>query len=271
MPPTLSLVLNQIVASLNVLGGRTAQAAAITMVGMTFVSIATVPDADPGFWSWCGLVLICLLAILAVLTYTASCNPLASPANRQYRRTAAVTLGVLSLAINLLFSFPSTLLLLIGLVMLGRQAGRIAPGAFPWMLCATLITLVPWWIWSALDLWNAGLLVLVPVAVLAWLSGGHIREAYRIRDEEDPSPLSMRGHRLGAWMGMLLGGILVVLAGLIGESTNAWIALGGILMAVAVAMEAGISRPDDNPGKHSAAICDGAFVALAICWLISII
>ncbi|HWV36746.1 MAG TPA: hypothetical protein VNZ55_14010 [Thermomicrobiales bacterium] len=270
MPPTLSLVLNQIVASLAILQRRAARAGVVTMFAITIIAIATAPDSEPGFWSWVGLLLIAILSTLAVLAYVASRNPLISPENRQYRLTGSVTLGVIALVVNLVFSFSSTVLLLIGLILLGRQAGRVRPGVVPWMLCAALITFVPWWIWAALGVWNPGLIVLIPLTGLAWLSAGHIRAAYRPRSEEESAPLSLRGHRLGAWMGMLLGGILIVLAGLLGHASNAWIALGGVLMAIAVAMEAGISRPEDNPGKYSAAICDGAFVALAICWLIGL-
>jgi hypothetical protein len=71
-------------------------------------------------------------------------------------------------------------------------------------------------------------------------------------------------------MGILLGGILIVVSGLLGQSSYAWISLGGIAMAVAVAIEAGIRRPEDQPARYSSAICDGAFVMAALCWLISI-
>lgn len=270
MPPTLSLVLNQIVASMHVLQNRSAQVATATMVAMTLISIATAPGTEPGFWSWIGLLVISILAMLATLTWVASRTPFISPDNRQYRLTASVTLGVLALALNVFYSFPSTLLLVIGLVVLGRHAGHLRPGAFPWLLSTALVTFVPWWIWSALGAWDAGLLVLVPLAALAWLSGGHIRAAYRSPEDDVRAPLSMRGHRLGAWMGMLLGGILIVVSGLIGDASNAWIALGGILMAVAVALEAGMSQPDEHPGTHSTQICDGVFAVVAICWLISI-
>src|SRR5699024_3044132 len=148
------------------------------------------------------------------------------------------------------------------------QALRIRPGVFPWLLCASLVILVPWWIWAALDAWDPGLLLLIPLAALAYLGGSHIRDAYA--EAEDDRVLSARGHRLGAWMAMLLGGIAVVLAGIIGESTYAWVSLGGMTMAIAVAAEAGISRPDDQPGKYASAICDAAFVVTATCWLISI-
>lgn len=270
MPPTLSLVLNQIVASMIVLRHRSAGFATATALAMTLISIATAPGTEPGFWSWIGLLLIGTLSSLAVLTWVASRNPLVAPDNRQYRLTAAVTLAAIALALNLVFSFLSTLVLAVGLVMLGRQAGRVHPGSFPWILSAALVTFVPWWIWTALGAWHPGLLVLIPLAAIAWLSGGHIRAAYHPPADENPSPLSMRGHRLGAWMGMLLGGILIVAAGLVSDASNAWIALGGVLMAVAVALEAGISRPDEHPGKYATAICDGAFAILAVCWLISL-
>jgi hypothetical protein len=71
-------------------------------------------------------------------------------------------------------------------------------------------------------------------------------------------------------MGILLGGLLVVLAGLIASASYPWIALGGISSAIFVALEAGVPRPDDQPGRYAGAICDGAFLAAALCWLISL-
>lgn len=269
MPTTVVLVWNQVLLSLHVLRDRTAQACALTSLFMAIIAISSAPGADPGFWSWLVLLLIGALSMVAIITFVASRHPLAPPANRQHRVTAAFTLGVSALILNIFFGLASTILLGIGMVMLAWQAARIRPGTFPWLLCATLIILIPWWIWTALDAWDPGLFLLIPLAALAYLSGGHIREAYAEPDDEG-RPLSTRGHRLGAWMSVLLGGILIVLAGLVGSSSYAWIALGGIVMAVSVAIEAGISRPEDQPGKYSAAITDGAFVIAAICWLISI-
>lgn len=269
MPATVVLVWNQVLSSLHVLRDRTAQACAVTSLLMTMIAIETAPDTSPGFRSWFVLLLVGALSMVAILTFVASRHPGVDAADRQHRVTAAVTVGVLALVLNLFFGLWSTILLALGVFMLARQALRVRPGTFPWLLCATLVTLIPWWIWAALDAWNAGLMMLIPLAALAYLTGSHIREAYA-EPENDHPLLSSRGHRLGAWMGMLLGGVLIVIAGLIGSSTYAWISLGGIVMAVAVAVEAGISRPEEQPGKYAAAICDSAFVIAALCWLISI-
>lgn len=267
MPTTVVLVWNQVLLSLHVLGDRTARACALTSLLMAIISISTAPDANPGFWGWFFLLLIGALTMVAITTFVASRHPFVPPADRQHRITAAFTIGVVALIINLFFGISSTILLGLGMLMLARQALRVRPGTFPWLLCATLVTLIPWWIWSALDAWDPDLFLLVPLAALAYLAGSHIREAYAPPDE-GARPLSTRGHRLGAWMAVLLGGILIVLAGLASSSSYGWISLAGIVMAVSIAIEAGISRPEDQPGKYSAAICDGAFVFAALCWLI---
>ncbi|HEV2072447.1 MAG TPA: hypothetical protein VGR29_02285 [Thermomicrobiales bacterium] len=269
IPTTVLLVWNQVLSSLHVLRDRTAQACALTSLIVTLIAIATVPDIVPGFWDWFFLLLIGALSMVAIITFVASRQASVAPADRQHRVTAAFTIGVIALVLNIFFELSSTILLGIGMVMLARQAVRVRPGTFPWLLCATLVILIPWWVWSALDAWHPGLFLLIPLAALAYLTGSHIREAYATTDDA-PRPLSTRGHRLGAWMGMLLGGILIVIGGLIGSSSYGWISLGGIAMAVAVAVEAGISRPEDQPGKYSATICDGAFVIGGLCWLISI-
>lgn len=269
MPTTPGLVWHQVLASLHVLQDRTAQTCAITSLLMTVIAIGSAPDASPGFLSGFGILVIGAVTMMSVITFVASRHPAISPANHQYRVTAAFTFGVVALLLNLFLGFWSTILLALGIILLARQAVRVRPGTFPWLLCATLVTLIPWWVWAALDSWDHGLFMLLPLAALAYLSGGHMRDAYQQPPAEEPV-LSTRGHRLGAWMGMLLGGILIVVSGLIGESSYAWISLGGIGMAVFVAIEAGLSRPVDQPGRHAAAICDTAFVFAAVCWLIGI-
>lgn len=270
MPTTLGLVWHQVLASFHVFRDRTTQICVITSLVMTLIAIVSVPDANPGFLGGVSVLVIGAVAVLSIVTFVASRQPAISPPDSQHRVTAAFTFGVVALTLNLLLSLWSTIILALGLILLAGQAVRTRPNTFPWLMCATLVTLIPWWVWSALDSWDARLLLLLPLAALAYLSGGHIRDAYQRPAEAEPV-LSTRGHRLGAWMGMLLGGILIVVAGLIGHSSYAWIALGGIAMAVFVAIEAGISRPDDQPGRYAAAICDGAFVVAAVCWLMGII
>lgn len=269
LPNTLALVWQQVLASLRVLSDRTAQICAVTSLVMTVISIAIAPDVMPGGSSWIPLLVIGALAMLSIVTYVASRSIHITAADKQHRLTAAVTTGVLALLINLFFGFWSTALLAAAIIALARQARTVRPGTFPWIMCATIVTLIPWWIWTALGTWDAGLLILLPLAVLAFISGGHIREAYAPPPAEE-RVLSMRAHRYGAWMGMLLAGILIIVSGLTGESANEWLALGGIVMAVAVALEAGVRESDTHPGQNSAAISDMAFVIAAICWLTSI-
>lgn len=268
-PNTLALVSQQVIASLRVLSDRTAQICAVTSIVMAIVSIAIAPDADPGGGTWFALLGIGALAMLAIITFVASRSHRIGPHDRQHRLTAAVTFGVIALVINLFFGFWSTVLLAVALVALMRQARALRPGTFPWMMCATIVTLIPWWTWTALDAWDAGLLILLPLAALAFISGEHIREAYAPPPAEDRI-LSERAHRYGAWIGMLLGGILVITAGLIGESAHEWLALAGTAMALGVALEAGMPQSDTHPGRNSAAISDIAFIIAAICWLTSI-
>jgi hypothetical protein len=266
---TPALVWQQVIASLRVLSDRTIQASAFAALIVTIVSIEIAPNADPRAGSWLGLLAIGALTMLAVVTYVASTSIRAHPSDRQHRQTAAMTFAVVALLLNFLFGFWSTALLTAALIAVARQARTLRPGEFPWLLNATVITLIPWWIWTALDTWDPGLLILLPLAVLAYITGQHIREAYAPPPAEDRI-LSERGHRYGAWMGMVLGGILIIVAGLIGNSSHAWLALGGSTMAIAVALEAGSRLSPTHPGRTSAAISDIAFVVAALCWLTSI-
>lgn len=268
-PNTPALVWQQAIASLRVLSDRGAQASAFTALIMTMIAIEIAPNAEPGAGSWLGLLGIGAVAMLAVITWVASDARRLHPADRQHRLTAAVTFAVIALLANLFFGFWSTMLLAAALIAVARQARTLRPGDFPWLLNATIVTLIPWWTWTALDSWDPGLLILGPLAALAFLTGQHIREAYAPPPAEDRI-LSERGHRYGAWMGMLLGGILIIAAGLIGESSYGWLALGGVVMAMAVALEAGVRISPTHPGRTSAAISDIAFVLAAICWLTSI-
>ncbi len=268
-PNTPVLVWQQVIASLRILADRTVQTTALTALLMTMISIEIAPDATPGAGSWIGLLGIGASAMLSIITWVASNARRLHPADRQHRRTAAVTFAVVALLANFFFGFWSTALLAAAIIAVLRQSRSLRPGEFPWLLNATVVTLIPWWIWTALDSWDPGLLILAPIAALAFLTGQHIREAYAPPPAED-RVLSERGHRYGAWMGMLLGGILVIVAGLVGESDDGWLALGGVTMALAVALEAGARLSPTHPGRTSAAISDLAFAFLAVCWLTSI-
>lgn len=268
-PNTPVLVWQQVIASLRILADRSVQTTALTALLMTMISIEVAPDTDPGAGSWIGLLGIGALAMLAIITWVASNALRLHPADRQHRRTAAVTFAVAALLSNLFFGFWSTALLAAAIIAILRQARSLRPGEFPWLLNATIVTLIPWWIWTALDSWDPGLLMLAPIAALAFLTGQHIREAYAPPPADDRL-LSQRGHRYGAWMGMLLGGILVIVAGLVGESDHSWLALGGVTMALAVALEAGSRLSPTHPGRTSAAVSDLAFAVLTVCWLASI-
>jgi hypothetical protein len=268
-PNTLALVTQQVLASMRVLSDRTAQICALTSIVMAVVSIAIAPGADPGTGTWLVLLGVGALSMLAIITFVASRSTRIAPPDRQHRLTAAVTFAVVAMVINLFFGFWSTVLLATALVALVRQARALRPGDFPWMMCATIVTLIPWWLWSALGTWDAGLIILLPLAALAYISGEHIREAYAPPPAGDRI-LSGRAHRYGGWMGMLLGGILIIVAGLIGESAHEWLALAGMTMAFGVALEAGVPQSETHPGRSSAAISDIAFVIAALCWLTSI-
>lgn len=268
MPTTLVLVWQQVLLSLGVLADRTARICAGTALAMILVSILSAPDADPGTWGWIGLLLVGASVIVAIVLVVASRQPDLTPANQQHRLTAAVTFGIVGLAINLSFSLWSTILLALAMTLVARQAMAVRPGAFPWLLCATLIVLTPFWVWSALDAWRASLLLLFPLAALAYLSSGHIRDAYT--EPVGERLLSLRGHRMAAWMGMLLGGLLVVTGGILFSASYPWVALGGIATAMFVALEAGVPRPEDKPGRYAGAICDAAFVVAALSWLIGL-
>lgn len=269
IPITVVLVWKQILLSLQLLRVPAAQASVVTLVFMTAVSAVTVPDNTPGISDWIVLLLVVSLSTVAVISFMASRHPIVPRADRQYRETAAVTIAVIALILNLFFNPVSTLFLGVGMFALTHRTTRLCAGSFPWVACAILVTLVPWWVWTALDSWDAGLLILLPLAALAHLGGNHMVDAYASHDEGESS-LSKRAHRLGAWMAILLGGILIVVAGVIGSSSYAWISLGGIIMAISIAIEAGIPRPGNEPGKYASVLCEGAFFLAALCWLVSI-
>ena len=137
-----------------------------TALIMTLISIEVAPDAEPGAGSWLGLLAIGGLAMFAIVTWIASKSRHAHSADRQHRLTAAVTFAVLALVANLFFDFWSTALLAAAMIAVARQGRTLRPGEFPWLLNATIVTLIPWWIWTALDSWDPGLLILMPLAVL---------------------------------------------------------------------------------------------------------
>lgn len=268
MPPTLTLVWQQVLTSLHLLKDRHAFFCALTacLVAVTSIAVAPIDHVSP--LAWVGLLSIGALSMTAVIAFIASDHHGISIENRQHRQTAALTLAVTAGVLNMMFGFWSTVLLALGMFIIVRQARSVRPGQFPWMLGATIVLLIPWWTWSALDAWSIGLFLLLPLAALAFVSADHLRDAYQNVDPDAPLiGLSNRAHRYASWIAMSAAGVLIVVAGLIGTTSHAWVALGGIVLALAVPLEAGSKGTSADPAR----ISDVAFLIAAMCWLIAIV
>lgn len=269
-PTTPALVWHQLLASFGILRDRFAQVSLAAAVVQTIIALGVAPHHVPSVGDTVAVMVIGLLVVTAVVSWIASTDVRAAADERQHRQTAAVTLGVSALVFNAILGLSSTVILALMMALVIRQARRLQPDRFPWVLTAGLLTLIPWWVWTAIESWDAGLLMLVPLVGLAWISAEHLRLG-----QELPGPneahLSSKGHRFAAWIAMLGGGALLVLAGMIGHEANAWLALGGIVMVIGVAAEAGAPSQGAMPGRYSIAISNLAFYLAAICWLVSVI
>lgn len=249
-----------------VLQKRSAQVGALLVLASLFLSILLAPDAAASGWDWLRLWLAALCAGSALLTLHLSLRAPDDSPERQQLILLAGVLVIIGFALNLTFSLGTTAfytlaLLVAGYLALfnrtsnsGRDSGTI------------IAALIPFWVWSALDAWSPGLLVLLPLLLVGVVVDGHMRRATMPGQEGDP--LSTRGHRLAAWLGVLGAALVIGLLSLLTSHALAISALAGTGAVILIGLEAATPGPAEGSWRvSSVAIVDAAMAWIALCWL----
>ena len=240
---------------------------------ISVLAIVLAPGASPSGWDWTRVLLILASATIALLCFLASREPAAHLEIQRQRLFAAAVLVTCALILNLTFGAGTAVTFSIGFTLIAVLAQLDSGGRSPWLVCGALAIIIPFWIWTALEAWQIGLLLLLPLGVLALVTNGHMRDA--VFDHPAATRfqggMSAHGHRLASWLGILASALLVLIVGLPGDNASTWLAAGAIGAVAGVALLAGQRRVADVPASRSSIlICDAALAWIAICWLASL-
>jgi hypothetical protein len=257
---SLSQVGRHLLATRVLLGRRQVQIAITVATIATILSIVLAPDTSATTWDWIRFGLIGFLGSVAVLTFASSHSGKAEPDDRQQRLVIAAVFVALAIVLNLTFTIGTTLIFSVGITAVALLAGEDRDYRSSWMVVGALIAAIPFWVWSALQAWTGGLLLLIPLAAIGIIADGHMRAA--VGEAIDAgSPLTSQAHRLGSWAGIL---------GLATDASSGVVALGAIGAIVFVALEAGSPLSAKSSPRTSIALTDVALLWVALCWIVSL-
>ncbi|MBA3276504.1 MAG: hypothetical protein H0T72_11985 [Chloroflexia bacterium] len=269
MPVSLAHVGQHLLAPRTLLRRRPVQIAIGVAAVATILAIVLAPETTPSTWDWVRILLIGLLGTGSVLMFVAAQPPAADAVERRARLLIAAALVTLALAINLTFTLGTALIFSIGFTVVVLIATENRDHRIPRLISGALIAGIPFWVWSALQAWTWGLLLLIPLAAIGVISDGHMRAAVASPEDAD-SLLTPRAHRLACWLGIFGSALIALVAGLLSDAANGVVALGAVGAIVLVGLEAGTPLSAAPGARTSLALAEAALLWVAICWIVSL-
>lgn len=274
MPLAIVMVWTQVIASASLLRHRAVQLCLLAAFAIAMLATWFAPDTETSFGDWFRIVVLVAIGAIGLLMFLSARDPLIQPADRQQRLIGAGLLILIAILVNATFGIGTAVTFSIGFSIIALVAIQDLRGRSPWLLCGMLGVLVPFWVWTALEAWHWGLLMLVPLAALAFVSDRHIRSIVaapeRTAVEPRSSRLTPRGHRLGAWLGILGAALLILFSGVLSDASNTWVTAGAIGAIAGIALEAGLPATEGTDAWRSIVLCDAALAWVALCWMVSL-
>jgi hypothetical protein len=266
MPLTVASIGQQMLTSRTLLERRPVQMAMGVLAATTVLSIALAPETDATGWDWVRLLAIAALGAMAVLVFATTSAARAE--DRQEGLVGTATLVLIGLILNLTFSLGTALVFSIGISIATLVAVTGNDERSAWAMTGTLLVAVPSWTWSALEAWDWGLLLLVPLAAIGIISDGHMRAAAAL-PATVTSPLTSRGHRLGSWLGVLGGSLLMLCTALVTDADNGAAVVGAVGATILVGL--GLTAPSATAdARRAIMVVDVALLWIALCWIVSL-
>jgi len=274
MPLAIVMAWMQVIASASLLRHRAVQMCTVAALAISVLATWFAPDTSTSFGEWFRIILLVGVGTLGLLMLLAARDERVQPADRQQRLIGAGVLVLIAILLNVTFSIGTAISFSIGFSLIALFAIQDLRGRSPWLLCGLLCVIVPFWVWTALRAWHWGLLMLLPLAALAFISDRHIRDAASA-PERDPSmrgtnALTRRGYRLGSWLGILASALLILATGMLSDASNTWVAIGAIGAVTCIALEAGLPTAKTGGVRRSIYLCDMALAWIALCWMVSL-
>lgn len=226
------------------------------------ISLLSSPDSYSGGTA----TLILIATVLAGLALMGGDAATPEDSAEEHLRWRFATFAAMTLAVAVAI-IASPLAAVVLLVMLAACLW-LTPRQ-PLVSLALVVMFTPWWVWIGTDSWRWQLLMTVPMCALALIALWQLRDA-----EMWPADLerlmTARAHRVAAWMVTALAGGLMVSVGLFADVSKPWLALGGVILAAAIPLEAGFGSTDHGRDRYSVSIILGAFLIAIACWLIGV-
>lgn len=272
MPQVLESLWRQVRVSILLFRSGAVRLVGITALLITVLAIILAPGASPSGFDWTRMLVIFGTATLALLCFLASRETESPLESRRQRLFAAALLITCSLLLNMTFGLGTAITFSIGFTLVALLAQMDSHGKSPWILCGVLGIVIPFWIWTAFEAWHAGLLLLIPLAAMALVSDGHMRDA--VLDARTPPPsvaMSPRAHRLASWLGILASATLILISGLPGDNSSSWLVTGAVGAVICIGLQARLPRMQRGSTVQTAILlCDAALAWIAVCWLASL-
>ena len=139
----------------------------------------------------------------------------------------------------------------------------------PFVMAALTVVLVPWWIWLALGQWYWQLLMLLPLIGLGLIAVSQLLDMH-VWPESEERIMPERAHRAAAWMLIALSGIMLIGVGMLTDVSRPVLALAGVVLAVAIPLEAGFGSIGGTSARQSIRVVVSAYLIATACWLIGI-
>lgn len=245
--------------ALNLASDATKARQSLVTLGMTGVALLALPNPLTG-WSLVWIILSAVLATIA-LTNIHLAHEIESPGESLPHIATGFGAGLVSVIISMAIRPISGMFLLVVLLVLTKTSAHR-----PFVTAALTVIAVPWWIWLAASSWHWQLLMLVPIVGLGLLAVSHLLDTHAWPDQDDRI-LPGRAHRAATWMAIALTGVLIMLVGLVTDVSRPWLALAGIVLALAIPLEAGFGTTNEGSAKPGLRIVSGAFLIAVACWL----
>ncbi|MBA2467837.1 MAG: hypothetical protein H0V37_00355 [Chloroflexia bacterium] len=269
MPVSLAHVGQHLLASRTLLRRRPVQVAIGIAAVATILAVVLAPETTPSTWDWVRILLIGLLGAGSVLMFASALLPATDAPERRALLLIAAVLVAVALAINLTFTLGTALIFSIGFTVVVLVATENRDYRTPRLVSGALIAAIPFWVWSALQAWTWGLLLLIPLAAIGVISDGHMRAAVAPSEDAD-SLLTPRAHRLACWLGIFGSALITLVAGLLSGAANGVVALGAVGAIVLVGLEAGTPPSPAPSSQTSVALAEAALLWVAVCWIVSL-
>lgn len=240
-------------------------------VGLTslIAALLIVPGTEPSFWNWIGLPIMALFGAISILADMARRRPRTAAIDRTDLLIIAIIALICATTISLFTTLFGTAIFLLALCFVAAISIRTArTKRVPVVLAGTVALLIPVWTWFALDAQNSGLLLLVPIGILALFGDRYMRSALATDTRE--STTSARSFRFLSWLALLSAMILTTVLAISSDVSNGWAVIGALGAVVCIGADAGLPQHSSLPGTWSRQLMALGFAWLSLFWLTSL-